>query len=118
MAVNWPSNLPVPLVEGYNVTRGDGREVTRMEQGASRVRLKYKNTPNVVTIPLQLTLAELESFHDFWDNDLSGGEEKINIEIVSKGRLQTKTIQILSLGQETPISSDLWNISLKVETLN
>jgi hypothetical protein len=117
MAVNWPSNLPTPIVEGYGVQRGDGREVTKMEQGASRVRLKYKNTPSIVNLAFRMTLTELEAFHDFWDVDLNGGEENINIEVVDKGRLQTKTVQVLALGQETPISSNIWSLSMQVETV-
>lgn len=117
MAVNWPSSLPTPIVEGYGVQRGEGREVTQMEQGPSRVRLKYKNTPSTVNLTFRMSLAELEAFHDFWDIDLNSGEKNITIQIVDKGRLQTKTVQVLALGQEVPISSNVWSLSMQVETI-
>lgn len=117
MAVSWPTTLPLPLADGYGEKIGDGRLVTKMEQGPRRIRNRFVNTPNEMSLTFLMTAAQVVEFENFWSTSLSHGVLPISIELFSDGVLESKDVQILSVGRRTPLSPDLFRMSMQVETV-
>lgn len=69
----WPANLPVPLLQGYELEAGDTTARTDMESGPARVRRRFTAAPDGVSLSLLLTETEMNTFRDFWDGDWAQG---------------------------------------------
>ncbi len=117
MPVSWPNTLPKPIADGYVLQAVDGRVVTEMEQGPRRIRKQFDNVPSAVTLPFNMTLAQLAIFETFWRVDINGGVDPFDIQLVEAGELAVKTVQIIARGQQTPLGGGLYRYPLMVETL-
>lgn len=48
--ITWPSTLPLPTVEGYNVQPGDALIRTEMDSGLARHRRRFTDVPTKVSV--------------------------------------------------------------------
>lgn len=70
----WPASLQqYPLREGYGVQMGDGRVITRMQQGAPRARRIYIGVPKKFTVSYIFDQTQWATFENFWETTLLGG---------------------------------------------
>lgn len=70
---SYPSELPKPLSDSYQVGRGDGRIVTRNDAGPANVRRRFSSVVNTVQFSTFLSRAQLSRFDRFYDEDTKGG---------------------------------------------
>lgn len=69
----YPTSLPPPLKEGYQVARGDGRVVVRQDAGPPNIRRRYSAVPKLVTFRTRLTRSQLAVFDTFYDVETKQG---------------------------------------------
>lgn len=48
--ITWPSTLPLPTVEGYNVQPGDALIRTEMDSGLARHRRRFTDVPTTISV--------------------------------------------------------------------
>jgi hypothetical protein len=48
--ITWPSTLPLPTVEGYNVQPGDALIRTEMDSGLARHRRRFTDVPTKIAV--------------------------------------------------------------------
>lgn len=68
----WPAVLPAPLAEGYTLSPGDQTIRTDMEVGAARVRRRTTARNDQLNVGWTLTVAELDTLRDWFDDDVTG----------------------------------------------
>jgi len=65
----WPTTLPVPMLEGYELESGDPTARSDMESGPARVRRRFTAAPDEISLSVLLTEEQMNTFRDFWKND-------------------------------------------------
>jgi hypothetical protein len=116
MAEAWPAGLPNPSSNGYSMTPGDGRQITRMTQGPRRIRKRFVNVPDDISLTLELTGAEAAIFDAFWDGDLDQGMNSVLMPILNGGVIVNTAVNILSRKYSSAGGTNV-NVQLKVETV-
>lgn len=117
----WPTELPVPLLQGYELETGDPTARTDMESGPARVRRRFTATPDEITLSVLLSEAEMNIFRAFWDGDWSQGAAWVFFPvrdgrtpgIVSKECRPTKGAFKAAL-----IKPNYWRVQIPVEVRN
>lgn len=62
MSVTWPSQLPVPVVDGYTLAPQDATVRTEMEVGPARQRRRSTAMPTQVTMKCIMTRTQFQIF--------------------------------------------------------
>lgn len=111
----WPGNLPqYPLLNSYSTSRNDGRVITKVQQGAPRVRLLYANTPREFTASYTMTLAQWATFDAFYYATLAGGTLTVDLPLLTPSGLGTVEVLILKVGAQKMLSSEMVGFTLTV----
>lgn len=73
MAV-WPASLPSSLLaNGYSRQKGDQTIRTQMDAGPAKVRRRFSAAPTEVSGSMIVTMAQIGTLQDFFDQTLAGG---------------------------------------------
>lgn len=114
----WPSTLPNPLLPGYGIETADDTSRTDMESGAARVRLRSTGGPDVVTIKLLLTDAQMVIFRAFWISDWRKGAAWVYFPIkdgIATGISNKECRPTTGKFKADPIKLDYWMVQITVE---
>mgnify|MGYP006403042955 CR=1 FL=1 len=115
--ITWPSTLPKASVSGYQRKRGDGRVITKPEQGPRRIRKRFENVPDEYSLSFVMNLQQLAIWNDLWDDDLNGGVNYLTVPVIENGVESNVTVQIIEVSPETPIRGRLFRVSMQVEAV-
>lgn len=77
--VLWPKELPCSTPSGYGFEKVDGRRITEMDQGPPRVRLVYKNTPQLADMAFLMTEEQYQLYERFYREDAKNGSMVVRI---------------------------------------
>lgn len=69
----WPSDLPRPDRQGFQVSVPDGRLATRPEAGPPRVRRRFSAAATPMQMTIRVDADQRARFERFWGEDLSRG---------------------------------------------
>lgn len=116
MAETWPAGLPNPSSSNYSITPGDGRVITKMEQGPRRIRKRFVNVPNAFRVSLQLTKAEFETFKTFWTTTLDDGLKTVNMPLLYGSTISNIEVQVISRDYQLA-GVDEFVVDMEVETV-
>jgi hypothetical protein len=106
----YPSNLPRPLRQGFQVTFPDGRQQTQPEVGPPRTSLRFSSAATPVAMVTDLTRDQLARFWRFWSEDTSGGALPFLIAdpTANDWPLLSADGEALTTGDGTPILISAW----------
>lgn len=79
----YPSQLPFPLRDGYQLNSIDPMKETQMLTGRSRFRRNYSSVPENVEVRWLLTGLECQSFRSWHEEVLISGSEWFECELRS-----------------------------------
>lgn len=78
----FPTTLPGMSMKSYSLKPMNNVIRTEMESGPARTRRRYVSVPTDVTVQWRFSLAELQTFQDFYRNSIYDGAAWFNIKIV------------------------------------
>ena len=115
MGMPWPSSLPAPLIEGYNVSVGDEVARTDMESGAARVRRRSVAAPDKLELSWIFSATQMAIFRAYWDAESAGGASWCDMVVDVGDGLQTKTLRFVGQYKSARISGQNWRVSCAAE---
>jgi hypothetical protein len=112
----WPSALPLPTQQGYELTAGDGTIRTDMESGAARVRLRSRSAPLRAHLRCVFKVAEMATFQSFWESDMQEGAAWVFIPILDgTGASVSRECRALGPYRASILGFRIWSVDLQVE---
>lgn len=113
----WPSTLPLPLRdfsgEPRNATIASSLESARIQR-----RTRFRSAVTQISVKWNLTLAEMDAFELFFDNDLENGAGQFEIELryPLTTALEVWLVRFLE-GYEAEHVDGTWSVSAVLELL-
>lgn len=114
MGVAWPAILPIPSSKGYKILEGDGRQISKMNQGPVRIRTVYKNQPNNFNVEMMMTSVQKSAWDAFWDVDLAGGVLPTDIPLMLSDTVTATEVLILSR-ESSLLGGTTFNVALSLQ---
>ena len=115
MAV-YPTNLPPPLVEGYEVAPVSPAVRTEMESGAARVRRRTSAKNDKISLSWVFSNAEFIQFRTWFDTTINGGASWFNITLNSGASSSAVEARFSEIFKASSVSSNLhWKVSASLE---
>lgn len=114
----WPSTLPIPLLNGYELETADPTARTDMDSGAARVRRRNTGAPDGITLNLLLTDSEMVIFRAFWDTDWQQGAAWVYFPVrdgLATGLGSKECRPQKGSFKAALIKSNVWKVQLTVE---
>jgi hypothetical protein len=113
----WPATLPqILLIEGYEEKLPDVNLRSAMEVGPAKVRRRVTAAVRPVTGQLIMTLAQIETFKGFYNDDLLGGSLRFGwfdpYDETTMVEMRFTEVPALS-----PVDPGLYKVSMKLEIL-
>ncbi|WP_078709167.1 hypothetical protein [Consotaella salsifontis] len=114
----WPATLPQRAqVEGYQAGLGDGRLRSTTDAGGAKVRRRFSYAPRPLKLTMEMNADQLATFQTFVEGSLGGGV--LPFQIPAQGEEGTWIVQLgQSMPQWSPISWNLWRVSLDLLVLS
>lgn len=111
---NWPSSLPIPLVENVSYASAENVIKTQMEAGAPKMRRRFTSVPEMATFRLFLSRAQVQVLQDFVRVTLADvlpfqwREFRLPDETFSDGTENTAIYRFVGRPTYVPAISGLW----------
>lgn len=117
----WPTSLGNPQFSGYDLETTDSTARTDMEGGPARVRRRFIDAPDHVSLRFIFDQAQMATFRTFWEDELLNGAAWAFLP-VKTGRvsgMESKECRPLK-GQfkATPAGARYWYVDFQVEVRN
>lgn len=71
----YPSDLPAPLLAGYQISRGEGRFITQSASPTPNIRGRYSSVSEPVSMRLMLELPQYGRWQYFFIEEVKRGAE-------------------------------------------
>lgn len=75
MTIPYPTTLPGPELTGYTLAPNRSCSRAEFESGHDRKRRRYRSVNSTITVEFVFSLAQLQIFKDWYENDLNDGVE-------------------------------------------
>lgn len=115
----WPSTLPPPLADGYQLQPTDQAIRTDMETGAPRVRRRTAARNDKLSLSWQFTDAEMAIFRAWYENDstgAAGGAGWFTSSVkIGTGGLVSLACRFSGVYQATYNPGSSWRVTAQVE---
>lgn len=109
----WP-DIPAPLQDSYQESRGDNTIRSQVERGTAKVRRRTLATPDMVSFSVLLTTAQAATFEDFYDIDVKSGSLSFDMTHPRTG--ETRQFRFKAPPSYVPVGK-LWRVSVSLELL-
>ena len=112
----FPSNLPSPLLDGYEVAPVESTVRTDMEAGAARVRRRTSAKNDKVTLSWAFSDAEFKQFRAWHDADINGGASWFDMYLHTGSASSNVQARFSGVFKASLIASRLhWKVSATLE---
>lgn len=115
MYFTWPSSLPNPRQNGYQV----GGELpvvrTQMESGRARVHRVTSTIMRNITVSVALDKKQTNLFWDFFNNSANAGADFVYMPVITGNALKNHLCRFITHPSET-VSGAVFEISFSLET--
>lgn len=116
MAIAYPSNLPPPMQQGYQLRHLPSRRQTDMANGRRRLRRVQASTPSLLSVSWLLTGAEFAQFEQWFYDNLFETEEWFSAPLLTS--MGVIPIEVRFAGMYQPLAAGPrdWQLSATLET--
>lgn len=117
---NWPTTLPLPMLDGYSVSPQAAVIRTQVEGGPARYRRRFSDAPEDITANVLLTAAQMVIFRAFYRDDIHMGADWFAMNGLDIGNGYTINSEVHMVGQYSAVKVDAkkWKVSFKLEVRN
>jgi len=115
--IQYPTTLPGPLLENYELNQKSNRSNTEMDSGQTRVRQLYFSVPTVITSKWLFSAEQAADFEAFIHSDLGGAVNWFEMLIKTPVGIQTGLLRFITspLDACSPASIKLWQYTATIE---
>lgn len=108
----YPTALPCWRLDSYNVAPGDVYAQVQWATGENRVRRVFTTQQRTDSVHLTLTAADMEVFHDWYENVLQAGLMPFSAEMANLGPgMLWFQAQFLGPYRADPIGGEFWQVT-------
>lgn len=111
---SWPSILPSPLKDGYEIRPQDGILRTEMEAGPARQRREYTQVPTRIPVKWLFTSTEYAVFESWYLHEAKEGSEWFEVELLGGLGLSLHEARLTRMFQAKPIGV-VWEVTAEFE---
>lgn len=120
MSATWPSALPLPLLEGYELKPKSGVVRTPMEAGPARQRRRFRRTPTMIPQSWLMTRSEFGLFELWFSDAIDGGAAWFDGPAANGTGLPTVQLQFVGGADREPytakpVGGGLWRVTATLE---
>lgn len=111
---SWPSTLPqAPDISGYTEQPQSQVIRTAMDAGPAKTRRRFTAASRNISVRYVLSAAQQAIFKAWWESDIAAGA--LPFDWPHDG--QTVSARIVGEYQLSPLSDQIWQLSLQIEVL-
>jgi hypothetical protein len=81
----FPATLPSALVQGRSFQQVPNARPRERDMGESRARPRYRRTEELVAVSWMLQQAQLDTFHDWYEDELIVGTDRFDLQLQGRG---------------------------------
>lgn len=112
----WPTELPLPLADGYQLDPVDPVMRTAMEVGYSRARRITRARNDRVSVRWLFTAAQFAAFRTWYDGEANGGASWfIGMLTLGENGVQSYDCKFVQMWQAALVSRAHWTVSATLE---
>jgi len=114
--INYPSQLPMPIQDGYSIQHVSPLLRTQMQSGRARQRRIFTSVPSMVSVSFFFqSVGEAQLFEGFFQHTLKDGAEWFNMPL--KTPMGSKNYECRFTDIYGPIEpqNDYWRTSAQIE---
>lgn len=116
MAIEYPSQLPTPLREGYGLNTTSPLMRTKMDSGRSRQRRKFKNVPVIISAAWLLNTPQAQIFESFYRDEISDGAQWFICKLQTPYGLQNYDVRFVDIySGPTLVGLSSWRYTAQIE---
>ncbi|HZP98031.1 MAG TPA: hypothetical protein VFB13_00710 [Reyranella sp.] len=118
VSLSWPAALPLPSIQGYQLTRKPYVSRTNMDIGPARQRRRSTETLAELTVQLELTSWEQMLFDAWCELRAQNGAQWFNITLLGGRGLETYEARIKAGVDQSdkPRNGERWICTFTLET--
>lgn len=119
--MTWPTDFPLPLIDGYVFTVESSVIRTDMDSGAARVRRRSTTAPCSVTVRYVFSEVQMTQFRALWETDFNFGANWVVLPIRTGRTVGVEYKSCRSSDgtfKATPVSASQWNVEMQLEVRN
>ena len=115
--LQFPANLPAPLLSGYGLKQQSNLLRTKMDSGHARVRRRFKSVPTIMTATWRCKNTDASAFEGFVIHALQGGAAWFLMNILTPQGMFLHEVRFITspLEDYKPISAVWWQYTAKIE---
>ena len=115
MPIEYPSDLPSPLLNGYKLTPKDNTIRTRMDSGRIRRRQRYSTRNYDLSMKFLFTNEQLGKFDVFYKDTLLDGTQEFDMMLPAPSGAQMKLKVRFNAPYNMSASQTLWTVTCKAD---
>ena len=116
MALSYPTNLPIPLVTGYNHPDSQKVRVIKVETGVPRFELLSENGSSFPTVSWLFNQLEFQVFEGFYRHTLKLGEISFSMKLKVGDNIRLHDCHFNKPYKPT-LQGKLWKVTANLITL-
>ena len=115
MTIIWPTNLPLPSIQGYGVHPGEAILRTEMEAGPARQRRRYTQVPSRISVHWTFRRDQFALFESWYRWHAKEGGEWFEIELMGGIGMSIHEARFTRPFDARPRSGILWDVTSELE---
>lgn len=115
--IKYPSNLPAPLLSGYDLNQQSNLLRTKMNSGHSRSRRRFKSVPTFNTASWLLKNDDAAAFEGFIEHALHGASAWFVMKVLTPLGMVEHEVRFITSPMEDykPLNALWWEYQAKIE---
>lgn len=114
----WPDKIPLPTVDGYQISPSEGVIRTDMDSGAARARRRFTQTPAKVAVRWNLRPLTYAIFEAWFKHEAKEGAEWFDIELLGGIGMAMHQARFTKAYQAKLVRKNLWEVTGELEIRN
>lgn len=114
----WPSDLPAPEVDGYQIQPQTPTIRTDMDQGPARQRRRFRSAPTLYQVKWVLTEPQLATFESWYHHVILQGASWFDVSLRNGQGMQTVEARFTAPWQASMMGGPHYEVSATLEVRN
>jgi hypothetical protein len=112
----FPTPLPLPQQQGYALQHASPLQRAELHSGRSRQRRRFATVPSQATVNWLFDDAQLQTFEDWFHQDIDAGADWFDCRLKTPLGLQTHQCRFAEMYQGPTLAAPgLWRVTAKLE---
>lgn len=114
----WPTNLPVPIIDGYTIEPQQTFIRTDMDQGQARQRRRFTTAPTVYQVSWMMDENEFGIFESWYRDEADNGAAWFDVSLRNGKGMQTVEARFMQSWSSAFLGYPYYRLSAQLEVRN